>query len=280
MTARDPIPWTQVSPTGSDDAFLVDMDGGFAIGEGVCNGGYVLAVLHQVGLAALRAAGSSTTSALAVSSQFLAPTPPGPATVRIARMKLGRSLSRVDVELDSGGRTAVRAVLSFRAPAGSPATPWCSVVPPSIPAPAECRSMPRRRGGSEPWPSIYWDRIELLVAPESGGFLDGRPSGRGEIKTWWSARDRRVPDAGLLLAAMDAMPPATFELQRDVGRSPTVQLEARVHYDEAHLRSVDTPLIVRQQVLTAGAVAADQACEVWDRSGRLLASGTQVNWLL
>ncbi len=281
--AGDALPWAQVSEVHADGVFEVEMDGGFAIADGVCNGGYVLAVLHQVALAALTDVGASATSAVAVSSQFLAPTPPGPATVRIARMKTGRTLGRVEVELDSGRGTAVRAVLLFLTPSAETAEPselWRSVEPPAMAAPGDSRPMPTRRSDSVAWPTMYQDRIELLVDPATSGFLDGRPSGRGEIRTWWSLRNRRIMDAGLLLLALDAMPPGTMELAGVATGSPTVQLEARLYADEAALRSVSWPFIVRQQVLTAGRVTADQACELWDASGRFLASATQVNWLL
>ena len=256
------------------------MDAGFCIADGVCNGGYVLAVMHQVALVALQRVGSATTSALAVSSQFLAPTAPGPATVRVTRMHTGRSLSRLDLELDSMGRTAVRAGLSFLVPSGAASGPWCSVDPPTLPEPGSCRPMPEMRGDSLPWPSMYRSRIELLVDPATSGFMDAAPSGRGTITTWWSTREDRVMDAGLLLLALDAMPPGTMELDRDVGRTPTVQLEARFYADGPALESVSGPLIARQQVLTAGRFTADQMCQVWDRTGRLLASATQINWLV
>ena len=275
-----PQPWTTVTDAGADGVFSVDMDGGFEIGAGVCNGGYVLAVLHQVALAAVTAVGASTTSALAVSSQLLAPTPPGPATVRVARMRTGRSVSRVDIDLDSGGRTTVRAAWSFVVPAADESVQWCSLEPPVVPAPESCREMPRMRPDSIPWPAIYWDRVELLIDPATGGFLDGAPSGRGEIRTWWSSRQPRAADAGLLLLALDAMPPCTFDLDRPIGASPTVSLEARFYCDPGPLGASTGPFLVRQQVLTAGPATADQTDEVWDRSGRLLATATQINWLL
>ena len=275
-----PQPWTEVADAGGDGAFAVDMDSGFEIGPGVCNGGYVLAVLHQVARLALADVGAGTTSALSVSSQFLAPTPPGRATVQITRMRTGRSVSRIDFELISGGRTTVRAMWSFVAPAEEDGSWWRSVQPPVMPEPTDCRPMPQLRPDSVPWPAIYWDRVELLVDPATGGFLDGTPSGRGEIRTWWSSRQPRVPDAGLMLVALDAMPPCTFELGRPIGASPTVSLEARFYFDPETVGEPEEPYLVRQQVLTAGPTTADQADEVWDRSGRLLATATQVNWLL
>lgn len=283
MTANDPIspevPWAPMEADGRE-GFAVVMDGGYTIAEGVCNGGYVLAVLHQVALAALADAGAATTSAVAVSGQFLAPTPAGPARVAITRLRAGRHLSRVDLEIGAGGRTTVRGALSFIAPMEPPAALWSSVSPPIIAARGQCRPMPPRRTGSMIWPTMYEDRIELLVDPRTSGFLDGEPSGDGEIQAWWSLRDQRVMDAGLLLLALDAMPPATMELKGATGGSPTVQLEARLYADRATLQSLGGSFIVRQQVLTAGPVTADQACEVWDPAGRFLASATQVNWQL
>lgn len=275
-----PLPWTAVLDAGPDGVSGVDIDGGFEIGAGVCNGGYVLAVLHQVAQAALMAVGAATTAALSVSSQFLAPTPPGPATVRITRMTTGRSVSRVEVDLDTGGRTTVRATFSFVAPAGGGDEQWRSVDPPAVASAGDCRPMPRLRPDRVPWPPIYWHRVELLVDPGTSGFLDGAPSGRGEIRTWWSSRQPRVPDAGLLLVALDAMPPCTFDLGRPIGASPTVSLEARFYGGPGPDDPGTGPFLVRQQVLTAGPVTADQADEVWDTSGRLLATATQINWLL
>lgn len=76
------------------------------------------------------------------------------------------------------------------------------------------------------------------------------------------------------------MPPATVELDRMAGRSPTVRFDAHLYSNAARLGTCIGPLIVRQQVWATRGIVADQHCAVWDAGGRLLASATQLNWLL
>lgn len=265
-----------MSAFDSNWACTVDMDASFAIAEGVCNGGYVLAVAHQVALAALTETGTSTLSVLAASAQYLAPTPAGSVQARVARRDLGRSISRVEIELTSNCGISVRAFLSFISPFDPAAEPWCRCQPPPIAPRAECVSLPDFRPDGSRWPAMYRDRIDLRLDPTTAGFLVGTPSGQGKMTAWWGLRDQRPVDGGRLLLALDAMPPATIELPGRTSRSPTVQLEAHLYRDAGTLASPSAPLVVHQKVVTAGSVVADQVCEVWDAKGRLLASATHV----
>lgn len=159
------------------------MDGSWAIGEGVCNGGYVMAVLHEIARSVLVSAGASTLSAVAAHGEFLAPTPPGPVRVNVVHRVIGRSLSRVELTLHSGDRTCVRAGLAFGVGFAEETAVWCRSTAPPLSAEEGCVPMPELRPDGSAWPPLY-RRLALRLDPSVAGFLAGAPSGRGELKGW------------------------------------------------------------------------------------------------
>ena len=155
----------------------IELDDAFAIAEGTCNGGYVLHVLHDTAKAMV--SGDPGPSALAVTAHFLAPTPPGSALVRNVVVVRGRTLSRIALELHAADRVSVRAEFTFVRTAGRQATAWPGLVFPRIPEPERCVYIPNLRHDGSSWPLMYRDRVAVLLDPETTGFLEGRPSGRG-----------------------------------------------------------------------------------------------------
>ena len=85
------------------------------------------------------------------------------------------------------------------------------------------------------------DRVDLRLDPATAGFRQGRPGGGGELRGWLSFTDGREPDPLSLLYALDALPPATFEVAASTGWVPTLSLSA-------YVRAVPAagPLLVRQ----------------------------------
>src|SRR6185369_598975 len=73
------------------------------------------------------------------------------------------------------------------------------------------------------------------------GWAVGKPSGRGELRGWLRFDDGREPDTLALLTAVDALPPATFDLGV-TGWVPTLELSC-------HVRAAPAPgaLAVRQR---------------------------------
>jgi hypothetical protein len=101
-------------------------------------------------------------------------------------------------------------------------------------------------------------------------FLSGEPSGQGELRAWLSLADGSDWDALSLLFAVDALPPATFEVAL-TGWVPTLSLTA-------YIRAVPAPgplrVRFRANVIAGGLV--DETADLWDSTGRLVAQSTQL----
>jgi Thioesterase-like superfamily len=114
------------------------------------------------------------------------------------------------------------------------------------------------------------DLVDIRLDPAVTGFSRGEPGGHGELRGWLSFADGRGPDPLSLLFALDAFPPATFDLA-SVGWVPTLSLTA-------YVRAVPAagPLRVRQRARLVEADLVDEVCHVWDSRGRLVAQATQL----
>ena len=104
----------------------------------------------------------------------------------------------------------------------------------------------------------------------SRGFATGTPSGRGELRGWLELPGGALFDPVALLFAVDAFPPATFDITF-AGWVPTLELTA---YVRALPRPGPVRILQRAQLISAERV--DEACYVWDGDGRLVAHGTQL----
>jgi Thioesterase-like superfamily len=116
----------------------------------------------------------------------------------------------------------------------------------------------------------FMDQLEVRLEPESTGFTTGTPSGRGELRGWLALPHEEPFDPISLLLAADAFPPATFDIEFS-GWVPTLELTV-------YVRALPAPgparILQRAQLIDARRV--DQSCYVWDRTGRLVADGSQL----
>jgi hypothetical protein len=102
------------------------------------------------------------------------------------------------------------------------------------------------------------------------GWTAGAPTGRGELLGRVILLDEPGFDPLSLLVAVDAFPPATFDVELS-GWVPTIQLSTYVR-----ARPADGPVVVRHraQVIAQGRV--DETTTVWDRNGSVVAQATQL----
>ena len=90
------------------------------------------------------------------------------------------------------------------------------------------------------------------------------------ITLTWASRISPANSPISLLYAVDAFPPATFEIEQ-TGWVPTLELSAYVRALPA-----PGPVQVLQRAQLIDAQRVDETCFVWDSAGRLVAQATQL----
>jgi acyl-CoA thioesterase len=230
------------------------------------NGGYALAV-------ALAAAGRVLPhpDPFAVSAHFLRPTVPGPALIATEQLRAGRSHSTAVARLTQEGTERLHLVATYGDLAALDGPTVLTAGPPEMPPPDACR----RLGGGGTLPNGLRDdlrlRLETRVAPGSAGWLDGAPTGRGELLVWIRFADGRPPDPVCLPFVCDAMPPAAFDLTLPTGRLPTIELSVQVRGrpQAGWLQARYTTRFVIGGYL-------EEDAELWDEDGDLVALSRQL----
>jgi hypothetical protein len=205
---------------------------------------------------------------VAATATYVASPTPGPATIEVELLRRGRRMSQARTRLVRDGATCVEATFTVGRldPAAEPW--WNDVVAPTLPPFDACPSTPADPPGGLPLPIM--ERVDIRLDPAVLGFRTGQPSGEGELRGWLRFRDGHVADPLTLLYALDAFPPATFDLA-ETGWVPTLTLTA-------YVRAVPAPgdLVVRQRAVLVEADTVDEVCHVWDCRGRLVAQATQL----
>lgn len=267
-----------VAPLG-DGRYGAVLDPGWAIGTKP-NGGYLLTVLAR---AAVAGAAEGAVAVLAdrrddqetvdlphpaaVSAHFLAAPDAGPAEVATEVLRQGRSASQVRATLWAGGKRCVEALVTCGRLGPAAAPYWSSVELPDFPAEADCVPPPNK---DPRFPVPMFDEVELRADPATAGFTTGRPAMAGEIRGYVRA-STAPPDAYAVLIALDALPPATFDLGLFGSWVPTMELTAYVRALPA-----PGPLRVRQRARLVADGRVDEDCDVWDSTGALVGSATQL----
>ncbi|MEU4210760.1 thioesterase family protein [Streptomyces sp. NPDC026206] len=236
---------------------------------GTVNGGYLLALLG-------RALGDSLPhpDPFTVTAHYLSASRPGPAVIRTAPVRTGRSLSRGQASLfqtaaDGTETERIRVLAAYGELDGLTDDVRTTAEPPYLPPYDRCRGLRHLDRAAVPVPEIV-DRLDYRLDPATAGWLAGRPSGRGEIRAWYALADGRDADPLSLLMAVDSLPPTAFELGL-TGTVPTVELTA-------HIRRRPAPgllRIVKSSRNLAGGYMEEDA-EVWDSRDRLVAQSRQL----
>jgi hypothetical protein len=227
------------------------------------NGGYLLAML---GRAATEVAPHP--HVLAASAHYLRAPEPGPVTIAAEMLRTGRSASQVRASLGQEGKTCVEVLLTLGGLSEGQRPFWQEGLPPADGASYEdCERFVPKEGFRPP----ILEQIELRLDPATRGFATGSPTGRGELKGWLTLPHAEDFDTVSLLYALDAFPPATFDIEATRGWVPTLELTA-------YVRALPAPGPVRvlhkAQLIQGGFV--DEACFVWDCKDQLVASSTQL----
>jgi hypothetical protein len=235
----------------------------WAIG-GKPNGGYLLAMLGRAA-----ASVSAHDHVIAASAHYLHAPEPGPVVIEAEPLRGGRSASQIRARLSQGGQACIEALLTTSELDADTAPYWDRGLPQLSQVPYEgCdRLVPQLPDGSR---VAIMDQIEVRLEPDSTGFTTGAPSGRGELRGWLALPGDEAFDPTSLLFAVDAFPPATFDIEFS-GWVPTLELTA-------YVRALPAPGPVRilQRAQLIDAQRVDESCYVWDRTGRLVAHASQL----
>ena len=243
--------------------FSAEIDPEWTIGAKP-NGGYLLSILARAATTV-----SAHDHVTAASAHYLHSPEPGPVLIETELLRAGRSASQVRARMEQDGRPCVEALITASQLAAGTTPFWDRGLPePSRSAYEDCpRLIPSLPNGNR---VAIMEQVEVRLEPDSMGFAAGRPSGRGELRGWLALPGAEAFNPAALLFAVDAFPPATFDIEFS-GWVPTLELTA-------YVRAVPAPgpvrVLQRAQLIEAGRV--DEACFVWDRTGRLVAQGTQL----
>jgi acyl-CoA thioesterase len=262
---------TSVEPAeGRAGAYGGSFSDQWRIGNGV-NGGVIMCLATNALEQRLDLEGAHG-DPLAFSGYFLTPSGPGPVEATTEVLRVGRTMSTGQVSVSQPGPDGalverMRALASFGNLDAS-ATVLQTAPPPDLPPPEECVSSTEAPEFLSA--ASLLERIEIRLDPATAGWLEGRPSGRGEMRGWLRLRDGREPDPVMLLFALDALPPVAFNLGI-LGWAPTLEFTG-------HVRGRPAPGWLRvslsSQNITGGLMEEDAM--VWDSEGRFVAQSRQL----
>jgi acyl-CoA thioesterase len=258
-----------VQPTGPGE-YSASLDAGWVVGGGI-NGGYALAVIGNAIRAELSV--DRQPDPVSVSAYYLSPTAPGPAVVRVRRMRTGGQRSTVAASLvqqqDGEEVERITALAVYGDLDRMPAEVQRQIPAPELPALENCvdaRQAPEEVRRIAPLLERFGTRID----PAYVGWAVGKPSGSGIIQGWFKLADDRPLDPIALLMVVDALPPVTFDLGLP-GWAPTLELTAHVR-----ARPAAGWAIVRHATRNISGGQFEEDCEVWDSDGRLVAMSRQL----
>ena len=243
--------------------FEAEVDPSWTIG-GKPNGGYLLAMLARSATAL-----APHPDVISASAYYLSAPDPGPVSIEAELLRAGRSASQVRTRMSQQGEDCVEALIlmSELDPAAAPY--WRDGEPEQGRASFDesVRLVPRAPDGR---PVAIMDEVDLRLEPDSTGFTRGEPGGRGELRGWLALPGGEDFDPTSLLYAVDAFPPATFDIEFS-GWVPTLELTV-------YVRALPQPGPVRvlQRAELIDSQRVDESCYVWDCGGRLVAQGRQL----
>ncbi|MQA95235.1 MAG: thioesterase family protein [Streptosporangiales bacterium] len=252
---------TAVAKAG-EGHYTAELSAGFSIGHAL-HGGYLMAVAQRAAVA-----GSPHAHPVANSWNFLRVPRPGPAEVRVERVKTGRTaaVSRATLVQDD------QAVLEGMVTTGTldpDAVASYSAKPPIIAPVEECRGDPAAESNAGRQIGLA-HQMELRFDPATAEWAHGRPGDTLEMSGYFRLRDGSEPDSYVLAVAVDAFPPVVFALG-SYGWAPTVELTW-------HMRAVPAPGWLTGHL--SGRLVSDgwfdEEVELWDSTGRLVAQARQL----
>ena len=251
-----------------DGRYSVDISGNWSVPTGP-NGGYVAAVI----LRALTAeVDDPERSPRSLTIHYLSAARPGPAEVRVAVERTGRSLTSLTARLVQGDRLIAIATAAFSSPRSS--VEFCDLTMPAIPGPEHYRA-PTLPADALPI-ARRWDTRWAIGRPRNP-MNPGPTADRAVAGGWIRLPECQPIDAMVAAAITDAWMPPVFSKVDAMIAVPTVALT--IHFRSAlplaTLAADDFVLAVfRTNVIAEGFLEEDG--EVWAPDGTLIAQSRQL----
>jgi acyl-coenzyme A thioesterase PaaI-like protein len=228
------------------------------------NGGYLLALLGRSA-----ATVGAHPDVIAASAHYLHSPEPGPVQIEAEILRAGRSASQIRTRMYQGDQVCVEALVTTSRLSPDTRPYWTGGLP--SPGTTTWDEGVRIPGRTPTGIRVaIMDQVEIRLDPGALGFGTGHPSGRGELSGWLALPHGEAFDPVSLLYALDAFPPATFDVEM-TGWVPTLELTAYVRACPA-----PGPVRVLHRAHLIDAQRVDEGCWVWDSAGRLVAHGTQL----
>lgn len=264
---RDTAVTPRTQPATGRAEYDAELSSGWSIMHAL-NGGYLLATAGRALGAALPHPDPFT-----VTAHYLTPSKPGPAVIRTETVRAGRTLSSGQASLvqyaDDGSEVErIRVLASYGDLGALSDDVRTSAKPPVMPPREECLSSSDRPAPFND--SSLLGRLDVRLDPATAGWAIGKPSGMGEMRGWFSLADGRESDPLSLLLAVDALPPAAFDLGL-TGWTPTVELTAHIR-----CRPAPGPLRIALATRNLAGGFLEEDAEVWDSADRLVAQSRQL----
>lgn len=270
MSAADVLRFGDVTAVqeAGEGRYTADAHPQWTVG-GRPNGGYLVAIATRAALTEAAHTGPAHPHPLATSTHFCASPQPGPLDLQAKVLRTGRSTGQVHVRTRQEGKLCLDTVVTVGLlDASSGSAHWDTGMPVRS-AEAYADAVPFRPAAVV-FPVAMANHLDLRMEPGSLGFAQLTPSGRGALRGWLALPAEETLDPVSLQLAVDAFPPATFDVQF-TGWVPTLQLTA-------YVRALPAPgpvqILHRAHLIADG--RADESCHIWDSRGRLVAHSTQL----
>ncbi len=232
--------------------------------RGNANGGYLLALCAS----AMRAH-VDRPDPITITAHYLAPGKAGPATLTAHTIRAGRQLATVSATLAANDSPVLQLLGSFGDLSARGDFPErIHGGPPTLPEPSSCVRVSSQNVVA---PSLFRDRVELLLHPDDAGFMQNMPSGEARLRGWFRLDGEEPMSTLALLLAADAFPPTIFNTALPGGWTPTVELTVHVRARPAAgwLRAQFT-----HRFASSGFIEEDG--EIWDSNDQLVAQSRQL----
>jgi acyl-CoA thioesterase len=237
-------------------------------------------VVSAIALRAIQDALADPTQRLrSFSTMFVSTVEQGTILVDVERLRVGKRMSHLQAVARTPGRSDPGHVTTAAFGETRPGFDFTYRRPPEVGPPDEYPGLATPPPGVAAWRSSFFENLDVRRVRSFASFETGWEGGRAEVIRWFRYKvPPRLPDGRIdplsLVALADTMPPAIAQYHGPgfpVFSAPSVDLSVRLLAD-----TEDEWALSHVVGHWAGDGYASADVALWDRAGRLLATGAQM----